>query len=314
MLEHLAGPALSWDMAFHFKRKEPVAGAVRRLCRRRIEAALKSLEGRNRVKAVHNVRREIKKLRAILRLMRGEIGKGAYRRSVNTLRAAADRLTSVRDAHIRLQAFEALTSQYKRRVPARPFPEIKRALRRNCRMVERTYFKNHSVVKLKKILRKAGRQVGGLKIKSDGWAAIAPGLEKGYRRGRAALAMVRVAPSPEHFHDWRKRVKELWHQIRLLRSMRPKELGVAANELESLGELLGDDHDLFMLQVFLAGKFKNKEAADGLDELIRARQQGLHSVALELGANCYSENPDVFRRRLGNYWHRWRRAKTFFRS
>jgi len=294
-------------MAFHFKRKEPVAGAVRRLCRRRIEAALKSLRARNRVKAVHNVRREIKKLRAILWLVRGEIGKGTYRRSANTLRAAADRLTPVRDAHIRLQAFEALTTQYKRWVPARPFPEIKRALRRNCRMVERTYFKNHSVGKLKKILRKAGRQVGGLKIKTDGWAAIAPGLEKGYRRGRAALAMVRAVPTSEHFHDWRKRVKELWHQVCLLRPMRPKELGVAADELESLGELLGDDHDLFMLKEFIAGRFKSGEVAGGLGELIRTRQQKLRPAALELGVRCYGEDPDVFHRRLGNYWHRWRR-------
>ena len=294
-------------MAFQFKRKEPVAGAVRRLCRRRLKAALKNLEDRNRVKAVHNVRREIKKLRAILWLVRGEIGKGAYRRSVNTLRTAADRLTPVRDAHIRLKAFEALTAQYKRRVPARPFPEIKRALRRNCRAAERKYFKNNSTGKLKRILRKAGRQAGGLKIKSDGWAAIAPGLEKGYRRGRTVLAMIRVVPTPEHFHDWRKRVKELWHQVCLLRPMRPKELGAAADELERLGELLGDDHDLFMLKEFIADRFKGGKVAGGLGELIRTRQQELRPAALELGARCYGEDPDVFRRRLGNYWHRWRR-------
>lgn len=294
-------------MAFHFKRKEPVAGAVRRLCRRRIEAALKSLQLRNRVKAVHKVRREIKKLRAILRLVRGEIGKGAYRRSTNPLRAAADRLMPVRDAHMRLQAFEALTAHLKSQLPARPFSKIKRALRRNCRRVERTYFKNHSVGKLKKILRKAGRQDGALKIKTDGWAAIAPGLEESHRRGRAAFQTVLAAPSPEHFHDWRKRVKELWHQIRLLRPMRPKELGATADELEKLGELLGDDHDLFMLKEFVAGRFRAGADADGLDELIRARQRELRPAALALGASCYQEKPDVLRRRLGNYWHRWRR-------
>ena len=292
-------------MAFQFKRKEPVAEAVRRLCRGRIAAALESLQRRNRVKAVHNVRREIKKLRAIFRLMRGEIGKGAYRRSTNPLRAVAGRLTPVRDAHIRLHALETLTTHFKNRLPARPFPEIKRALRRNCRKVERTYFKNNSIGKLKKILRKAGRQAGGLKIKRDGWGAIAPGLEESHRRGRTAFATVMAAPSPENFHDWRKRVKELWHQVRLLCPMRPKVLGAAADELERLGELLGDDHDLFLLKEFLAGKFKNKKVAAGLDELIRARQQELRPAALELGARCYLEKPEVFRLRLGNYWHRW---------
>ena len=127
-------------MPFHFKQKESVAKAARRLCCERIDDALENLKGRDLLKSVYEVRKEIKKLRAILRLMRGEIGKNIYRKNANALRAAANHLTAIRDAHVTLNAFEKLTHHFARKLPARPFPKMKRALRKNCRREEKMFF------------------------------------------------------------------------------------------------------------------------------------------------------------------------------
>ena len=55
-------------MAYRFKKKESVAKAVKRLGRERIEHALECLKDANRAEAVHGVRKDIKKTRAVLRL------------------------------------------------------------------------------------------------------------------------------------------------------------------------------------------------------------------------------------------------------
>ena len=118
-------------MAFHFKKSESPAKAVRRVCRERVGAALKRLRQPGRPAAIHNVRREIKKLRALFRLVRGEIGRGVYRKGAKALREAADSLTAPRDARVILKAFEKLTGR-----SARRFAGIEKALRRNCRREE----------------------------------------------------------------------------------------------------------------------------------------------------------------------------------
>jgi hypothetical protein len=57
-------------MPFRFKKRESVAKAVRRLCCERLDDALETLEKGAKFEAVHGVRKEIKKLRAVLNIRR----------------------------------------------------------------------------------------------------------------------------------------------------------------------------------------------------------------------------------------------------
>lgn len=293
-------------MSFCFKRKEPVRKAVRRICGERLGKALKDLKGGGRMDAVHEVRREIKKLRSALRLVRGDIGKKDYRRFKKALRQAANHLTATRDAQVRLNAFEKLGRHFGRKFPASSFSEIRAALRKSCRQEEERFRDSRSAAKACRLLRKLRHHVRGLKTASAGWSAIAPGLTRGYGRGREALAVVRKNPSPESFHEWRKRVKDHWHHLRLLCPSAPGELRVTAKKLDALGTFLGDDHDLTLLEEFVAGgKFK-RPAATRLSQLINLRQRELRRAALKSGARLYAESPEHFCRRREVLWKRWR--------
>lgn len=290
-------------MAFHFKKSESASKGVRRVCRERIGAALRRLRDCDRPAAVHGVRKEIKKLRALFRLVRGEIGRGVYRKGAKALRQAADCLAAARDARVMLRALEKLAG---RSAPQR-FPEIQQALQKNCRHETSRFRSDQSVAVADRILKKTGRRVGDLKMKAAGWAAIEPGLRQSYRRGREVCRRVSKEPSPEHFHDWRKHVKDLWYYFCLLSSAWPTATRARTDDLELLGELLGDDHDFFLLQQFVAetcaGPVKEVEA---LNKLIETRQRQLRAAALKLGSRLYAEAPAVICRRLGNYWNAWR--------
>lgn len=296
-------------MPFCFKRKESIQTAVRRICCERIEAALKCLRRKNHFDGVHDVRREIKKLRAILRLVRGEIGKKIYRKHTHVLREAAAHLTTMRDAQVKLNALGGLTKHFGRQLPKQPFSGIKKALRHNCREQERKLLKQNSLRAVEKILKKFRKRIGDLQIESDGWTAIGPGLKKSYCRGREAFETVRADPSPENFHEWRKRVKDLWLQLRLLCPASPKKLRSMTDELESPGNFLGDDHDLFLLAEFVVVNISGCRNAPLLEKLICRRQKELRTSALKVGKKIYLETPKQFCTRAGNYWKLWRRGK-----
>jgi CHAD domain-containing protein len=248
------------------------------------------------------VRKEIKKLRALFRLVRGKIGRGAYRKGAKALREAADSLTAPRDARVMLKAFGKLVGR-----SARQFAGIEKALHKNCRRETRRFRKKNSTAMADRILRKTDRRVGDLKIKAAGWAAIEPGLKQSYGRGREFYRLVRAKPSPENFHEWRKHVKDLWFYFCLLYPAWLAATRAVTDELELLGEQLGDDHDLVLLQQFVAEHCAGQAGeVEALNPLMGSRQKQLRAAALKLGARLYAETPDAICRRLGNYWKSWR--------
>jgi hypothetical protein len=46
-------------------------------------------------------------------------------------------------------------------------------------------------------------------------------------------------PEPENFHAWRKRVKDVWYELRILQPLNRTVLEEMAHDAEVLGELLG---------------------------------------------------------------------------
>jgi CHAD domain-containing protein len=294
-------------MAFHFKRKEPAAKAIRRLCRERIARALASLKQGDLLDAIHDVRREIKRLRALLRLARGEISDSTRRKFTKPLRRAAQCLAVPRDAHVTLTTVEELARRFNRNSSRNPVSGIKKDARENCRTEIRRFRKGTTIVSLGRILKKLKRGVKSLKVRSDGWPALEPGLRMSYGHGRKAYQNVLRNPSPENFHEWRKRVKDLWHQLQLLRPAWPEAILPMTVELETLSDCLGDDHDLVLLKQFIRC-VSRKQAGEMkiLNSWIDLREKELHPAALKLGARLYAESPVVFCRRLEAHWNIWR--------
>ncbi len=291
-------------MPFRFKKKESVARAVRRLCCERLDEALETLEKVERLDAVHNVRKEIKKLRSILRLMRRDIGRDTYSRHTEVLREAARLLMDFRDAQVKLNAFDSLAKHFRRNFSASQFAPIRSALAKECLVAQKKLRK--SMAPLKRILSRSRNQIGDLKIKGRGWKAIAPGLKKIYGRGKDAFETALLKPSPPNFHEWRKRVKDLWYELRLLCPANPRRLKIGAARFGKLGDLLGDDHDLFMLKEFASNKNSRMDHKDRFETFISSRQSELRSAGLKLGRKLYREKPAHFCRQIGKYWKDWR--------
>jgi CHAD domain-containing protein len=297
-------------MAFCFKRKQPVAKGIRRLGRNRVKQALACLADCRGPEAIHCVRKEIKKARAVLQLARSRIRKKDYRRLNKRLQKAAKHLATVRDAQVRCDAFEHLAVHSKGQLGTPLLRNLRAALQSNLRAERRRLLEGKTLGTVERILKRAASEFDALSLRGKGWQGLCPGVKRAYRRGCQAYCAAAQDPSPERLHEWRKRVKELWYQMRMLQPVWPEQLDAVGNELEILGDNLGDDRDLFLLQKSLQRRNDVVQSKnETIEGLIKKRQSKLRHAALTLGARFYAEKPSAFTSRLGRYWQVWRKGE-----
>ena len=251
-------------------------------------------------------------MRALLRLVETKVPKKEFCQITTQLREAAEDLAVPRDAFIKAKTLRVLAQRYKLRFAPEAFRQIRAALRNAAREALERFAREDAAREIGRKLRKSGRELNRLEISSKGWKSICPGLKVTYSEGRTAYQLALEDPSPENFHAWRKRAKDLMYQIRLLRRVWPEQMDALINELDALGESLGEDHDLLVLHQAATeggvgeGIIRELETLSGL---IKQRQRELRDAALALGARLYAEKPSAFSNRLARYWHPWRGKK-----
>jgi CHAD domain-containing protein len=295
------------DRTYRLRRSEPVAAGIRRIALGRTDDALDQLRGAagsDAETAVHETRKDLKKVRSLLRLVRDEIGPDTYTRENERYRDAGRLLAGARDAKVKQDTLAALAERYDE-VPDNGGRAFAKALREEQRDGAETGERVERAI----AAIEAGREaVAGWPLGGGGWSVLEPGLRRAYRRGRRRFADVRAEGSDEAVHEWRKRVKDHWYHLRLLRNAWQPVMAESADRAHELADLLGDHHDLAVLrddalarrEIFAEGELQP------LLDAIAARQEELLEGALALGQRVYAEKPSAFARRLEAYWPAWR--------
>jgi len=294
-------------MAFRFQKKQSVKKAIRRLGWERTRQALRCLDEIEDLEAIHRVRKNIKKLRALLRLVKGKVPRRDYRRATGALQRAAAPLAGPRDAHVKQQALEKLLDHFGGQVSKSEFRPIGRELEKRWGEEMRRFNERRSGETIRAVFIRLSRYLMDLPIDGKGWTLVAPGIRTAYRAGRRQYRAVVKEGSADQLHRWRKRVKDLWYQVRLLRPIFPEQVRALSAELKDLGEYLGEVHDLVLLKETVSRrKDDHAKAVEALGALIDRRRTELCLAALDLGSRIYTEKPQAFCRRLAHYWKSWR--------
>jgi CHAD domain-containing protein len=282
---------------YRLKESEPLPEAIGRAARGRIDHAIDELLGKTDstpVEAVHEARKDMKKLRALLRLARGELGDRTFARENACFRDAARELAGARDSDVMLETLAGLPN-----LPAAEVRELRVRIEadreRDCGGGDREAAAGSAVA----MLKEARGRVGDWPLERDSFDALAKGLDKTYRRGRRALEAAREERTVESLHEWRKRVKDLWYHHTLLRSVWPPVMEAAGDEAHALSDRLGDDHDLAVLAAWVE---ENGGAGPEFIEAVEARRSELQAEAFALAGRVYAEKPKAFRKRMKGLW------------
>jgi CHAD domain-containing protein len=285
---------------------------VQRLLCHHIGQALKALQESQPLSdaAVHSARKQLKKGRADLRLLRQALGSQTYTYENSALRDVARPLTAVRDARALMDTLETLVEHSEVQAQALDLDQVRLALRDEyCEVRQHVLNEGNTIESLEASLQAARVRAKRWPLGRRGWSVLGTGLKRIYRNGREAFAVAQADPSQEHLHEWRKQVKYLWHQLQVLQPIQPGQLTTLADQAHTLANALGDDHDLAILaHKFLEEpeRFPDRGTVHKLVDLIVRRRVLLQEQAMTLGHCLYEEKPRQFVDRLRVYWHAWR--------
>lgn len=287
---------------YRFEHDETLSEGAFRIVSDLAEEALQHLEfPEGPIEGVHDARKACKEARGLARLVRPALDR--YSDVNNRFRNAARQLGPIRDPHAFLGTFDVLA-----KTP--PASEEFRSLRFyfEARAAEATEKIRHEeprrVAKARKLIRAATLDASDWEMEHS-FDSLVGGVETTYQRGRKAMVRARKSGNPDDFHEWRKRAKYLWYQIRLLRNSSLSMLRPLARRLHDVSDALGDAHNLVLMQA----EVESFDADDAAKEAFRIVATGyrleLEARALSLGSRLWAEKPSRFVDRLELYWDAW---------
>jgi CHAD domain-containing protein len=297
-LDRLAGSKRDAERAFRLHEDEPVPDGIRRIARGQLDGAHDEIEGASKRKlaaAVHDTRKALKRLRATVRLARGSIGEDTYRVENTAFRDAGRRLSGVRDASVLIETLDELEKRAGDDLPAGVAARLRRRLARERRdALDALQGDDALLAATVADIEEARTRTAAWTFETQGFDALESGLDRMYRRGRKAMKRAQADPTNEHLHEWRKRVKDLWHAEQILRPAAPKKMKKRAKRTHALADLLGDDHDLGELRMYVGrhrDDFDDRTAQVALMAVINRRRKQLQRQAFRLGEKVYAPSP-----------------------
>jgi hypothetical protein len=309
--------------------EQPVDG-FKRMALAQLDIALEQLAGEGSgppdERAVHETRKALKRLRALVRLLERPLGKEAFARENATLREIGRRLAGARDAEVSVETLDRLLERHPRKLGRRRGLLRLRELlvsereRAADRALGETAARTQVIAELWAVRgRVAAWQLGD----RPGISIAEPGLERLYRQGRERYRRAAAGKGDRGraLHEWRKRVKDLRYAAEMLdrrdpargegsghgkragggrrrgeeRAGRVREL---ARRADQLGELLGEEHDLAVLgERIRRGEERTRVGRRTRKAALKAisrRRRELRKRALADGGRLYRRRPKRF--------------------
>jgi CHAD domain-containing protein len=283
-------------MSYRIEKGEGLAAALGRIAAEEMDLALAELRRGNRGEAVHSARKAIKRLRALMRSLRVAFPKKLFQTENQRLAEAGRKISPLRDIQVQLRTLGKL-----RDARGRAGGRIRRDLLRRRESFARKIPALRRTVR--GMLGDSRGTIGSWPLDKTTPGTLAAGLKRIYKQGRSAFKTACKNPAPENLHEWRKKAKMLGYGFELIECLVPKKISRRMRWCQTLGDILGDDHDLFMVSQALAREHQSQPARDyaGLSRRISAKRAKLQKQAFKLGTVVYSEKPRTFARRLDRH-------------
>jgi CHAD domain-containing protein len=290
-------------MAFRFRLNEPIEKGFRRIGLEQIDRAERQLTAATDVEvAIHETRKCLKRIRALVRLMQPGLGDAVFRAENARFRAIAALLAPARDSHIlnaTIATLEGLPGQVKNASLA--------ALRKVIgEELSQTHLAaDDGIGRALAKLATARKRFRRLSLKPANFSTVECGLEQSYRRGRRAFRAAYADGSDEAFHEWRKSVQQHWRHMALLSRAWPDLFEARIAAARTLSQILGEDHDLALVIAFartLTRKRLPKMHVREVERLAKARQKELRRLARPRGRQLFVEGARGHSRRVAQLW------------
>ena len=277
---------------------------VQRIAADEIGEALRHLASApdNPDKALHECRKRLKSLRALLRLVRS--GDEAFAKAENArYREVSAKLAVAREAAALVETVDRLAKAFPDEAASGALAPVRdRLVERRSDVLDEELA---AIVGPAIAACEAGmRRIRKLALPDQPERAadvLAEGAGKTMRRARKALQKARERGEPEDFHDLRKAVKAHAMHLSLLKKFWPTPVKPRRKSVDALGEKLGELHDIFVLRTLFRDEAQQLGRRTGgrlPDQLARRAQRTLCKECLTEAAKLFDDNPKRSTRKL----------------
>lgn len=300
-------------MAYRFTSDSTVESNVHQILDEQLSEALRQLTdnfSENPAEVVHDTRKRLKKGRSLLRLVRKSMDKATYKHEKNILRDIGRLLAPARDGAAFQETLDVLLKRYELTLDVDAFTDLQESLATLYQVRLQSLTERDQPVKsIIADLKDSKSRLLHLSLEKTGWGAIGQNLHRVYRQGCERMQAAYEEDSDRAFHEWRKRVKDLWYDTRLLKKLWPPVMDTFASEAHQLSSILGEAQDIAELRHFLLNHPEEVKLKAVLKKVLMPlmdhSQYKLHQQAAGLGHRLYAEDSQSFTHRIECYWQQW---------
>lgn len=250
--------------------------------------------------AVHDLRKALKRWRAILRLIAPMIGDEALSLRVEA-RDLAREIAAARDSRAAQEAFADLGDDPPH-LSARSRTTIGERLAHIVASAETASLTPARKARIGEMWIRADAAIEHWPFHNFGHAQAAAELAASYLRVCATIPEEWSKASPEALHKFRQRVVEHRYQMELAEPAWPKFMRLWVSEAQRLRDRLGAHHDLVILRQMTEPHRPLARWRSQLAPSIEERQNAHVAAAKRLTGRLFAEKPKAFRRRLVALW------------
>ncbi len=267
-----------------------------------IADARKALDDReiSEAEAVHDLRKAIKRWRALLRLLALPLGEQAEQMR----REARDLMRSLSGARDAQSALDALADLRKSdvEISRTSVDSIKARLEGLKSAAETEGFTEAMRERIRNYLDYATLSVDRWPLQRIEFGVLAEGLTLTYRRARRLVPGHWRDAEPDELHDLRRRVVEHRHQLELIEPLWPRLGHVWSQEAQRLRNRLGACQDLAVLANLTGPHQPLAPWRSRLTPAIAARKEAHAASASRMAGRLFAEKPGAFRKRIEALW------------
>lgn len=302
------------ESKYHWKAGESIPAGLGRIVSEQLQCAIWHLSGNaaSTDEAVHESRKALKRSRSAMRLVQSVLG-SEYQKENAALRDAGRKLSPVRDAQAVIEMFDELNGKYREELGDRSLASVRDGLVARKQELSRQFQRKHVRSAVLKSLRESAARVEQWDLEAVDFPALSRGFARTMRRNRGACRDACSDSTPEAFHEWRKRAKDLRYHFGLLAKAWPPVLNGFEDAAKELESGLGDDHNLVVMRSAIGEKpdrFGKQAEIKAFLDILDKHQQKLRAAAKILARRLYADKPNRWRRQVETYWSAWRLEKS----
>jgi CHAD domain-containing protein len=294
-------------VSYELRLEESLGDALRRICRKQIEQALEIAKGANPRddSPVHETRKHLKKARAVLRLVKKELGPALFKQHDHRLRDVGRMISDVRDAEVRLQTVRQLQDQTRGRNGGN-YPGIEETLGLELENFVAGFadWQTRAIP----LLQKAAEEISQCSLDKFDCRDLRKAVQQTYKKARRRLTKAKTTHAAEDFHGFRTKAKQVVYQLNILRPLNSVVAKNLSDELHAVSSLLGRAHDLSFLRDRLQRERQDPELQSERCQLLTTIEENgpeLERAASDLADHFFAERPRDFGDRIAGWLEGW---------